>query len=99
MPIKRAALRSLRKDRKRAVRNQALDSELKTIKKQFLTLVAGQKREEAATLLPELMRRFDHAATKGRIHRNTVSRVKSRLVRRLASVQTAAPKPRGKANP
>ena len=83
MPIKRAALRQLRKDRKRNVRNQAFHSELKTLKKHFLTLAETQKAE-AAKFLPTVIRRFDQAAAKGLIHKNLASRTKSRLTLRLA---------------
>lgn len=84
MPIKRAALRQMRKDRPRALRNQAIQSELKTLKKRFTTLVDEQKREEALRLIPLVMQRFDRAAAKGVIHANTASRTKSRLMRHLA---------------
>ena len=84
MPIKHAALRQMRKDRKRAVRNQGVLSELKTLKKQLRALVSEQKRDEALKLLPTVMKRFDHAATKHLIHRNVASRTKSRLTKLLA---------------
>ena len=81
MPIKRAALRQLRKDRKRTERNKAIDSELKTLKKRFLSLVSGPQKAEAAEFLAVVMRRFDQAAAKGLIKKNTASRTKSRLMR------------------
>ena len=86
MPIKRAAVRQLRKDRKRTVRNQGFRSELKTLKKRFLTLLDGKQRDEANKFLPLLVRRFDQAAAKGLIHKNTASRTKSRLMHRLAKL-------------
>ncbi len=87
MPIKHAALKQLRKDRKRAQHNQAIYSELKTLKKQFLTLRTQQKHEEATRLLPLIMRRFDQAAAKKLIHQNTASRTTSRLMRQLTHPQ------------
>lgn len=86
MPIKRAALRQLRKDKRRTVRNQSIASELKTLKKRFLTLAASN-RDEAAKLLPTVVRHFDRAATHGKIHRNTASRVKSRLQRLVSGTK------------
>ena len=83
MPIKRAALRQLRKDRVRNARNQALRSELKTLKKQLSELLTAKRQEEARKLLPLLTRRFDQAAAKGIIHKNTASRTKGRLMRHL----------------
>ncbi len=84
MPIKRAALRQLRKDRRRTKRNQAVESELRTLKKRFLSLVDERKKDEASKFFPVVMRRFDQAAAKGLIHKNTVSRTKSRLAKQLA---------------
>jgi len=85
MPIKRAALRQLRKDRVRRVRNQAVASELKPLVNRMRALLAQQKRDEAVKLLPQLMKRFDQAAAKRVIHANTASRTKSRFMQRLAS--------------
>lgn len=83
MPIKRAALRQLRKDKKRTIRNQAAFSELKTLKKRFRSLLDTQKLDDARQLLPAVMKRFDQAAKKGIIHKRTASRMKSRLMLRL----------------
>lgn len=96
MPIKTLALKQLRKSRKRAERNQGPRSELKTLKKTILTLLAQQKTQEARQLMPTVMRRFAQAGAKGLIHHNTASRVISRLTRRLprdTSAPPAAPTP------
>ena len=82
MPIKHAALKQIRKDRKRRQRNQAARSELKTLTKRFLTLVNTQNADEAKALLPLIERQYDRAASNGIIHRNTAARSKSRLMRR-----------------
>lgn len=86
MPIKHAALKQLRKDRVRRQRNQAMRSQLRTLTKEFLTLVAQQKAKEAGTLLPLIAKRYDHAASRHVIHRNTAARSKARLMRRLNRV-------------
>ncbi len=83
MPIKHAAVKQLRKDKVRHARNQAVESELKTFTKQFLTLINAKKVDEARSLLQTLEKKYDRAASKHVIHRNTASRVKSRLSRRL----------------
>ncbi len=83
MPIKHAALKQLRKDRKRQPHNQAVRSELKTLTKRFLALLNGQQFNEAATLMRQVAKSYDHAASKGIIHRNTAARYKSRLMQRL----------------
>ena len=85
MPIKHAALKQIRKDRKRYQRNQAIRSELKTLTKRLLVLLKGQQLDEAKTLIRLVAKRYDHAASKGIVHRNTAARYKSRLMRRLNS--------------
>ena len=83
MPIKHAALKQIRKDRRRRARNQAVRSELKTLTKRLVVLIKDQKLEEARTLLRTVVSKYDHAASKGVLHRNTVARSKSRLMRKL----------------
>jgi small subunit ribosomal protein S20 len=87
MPIKHAALKQLRKDRRRARHNQAVRSSLKTLKERVRSLLTQQKREEALQLLPMVMRRVDRAGAKGIIHHNTAARAKSRLMRTLSQSQ------------
>ena len=89
MPIKHAALKQIRKDRVRAVRNQALQSTLKTIKKRWLGLVEAKQLDEARQLLPSVIRTFDQAVTKKIIHKNTASRTKSRLMRQLTALSAS----------
>lgn len=88
MPIKFAAVRQIRKDAKRAVRNSALRSELKTLIKRLHHLVEGKHAKEARALLPLVAKKYDHAASKGVIHRNTAARYKSRLSRQVNGLGT-----------
>ena len=83
MAIKHAALKQLRKDRKRQQRNQMVRSELRTLTKRFVTLVSAKRLDEARPLIQSLMSKYDRAASKGIIHRNTAARYKSRLATRL----------------
>ncbi len=87
MPIKHAALKQLRKDRKRRQQNQAIRSELKTLTRQLVGLLREQKNDEARQLLRRVTSSYDHAASKDIIHRNTAARYKSRLAVRLDSSQ------------
>lgn len=83
MPIKHAALKQIRKDRGRRQRNQALRSELKTLTKRLLGLLSEQKLDEAAKVLTLVSKKYDHAASRHVIHRNTAARYKSRLTLQL----------------
>jgi small subunit ribosomal protein S20 len=88
MPIKHAALKQIRKDRKRQHRNQAVQAELRTLTRQLLTLLKEQKLDEASRLIHVVGSRYDRAAAKKVIHRNTAARYKSRLMRRLRKAGT-----------
>ncbi len=89
MPNKRAALRSLRKDRVRHARNEAVLSELKTLKKQLVGLLSDRKRDEAVKFLPLVVKRLDQAAAKHIIHKNVASRLQARLARRVTSTASS----------
>lgn len=90
MPIKHAALKQIRKDRKRHERNQAIRSELKTTTKRLLALLQEKKLDDARQLIHLVAKQYDHAASRHIIHRNTASRSKSRLMRRLNRAATGA---------
>jgi len=69
---------------KRADRNKAVKSELKTRVKTALR-EAEQGGEQADEALRMAVKRLDKAATKGVIHKNAAARRKSRLMRRISA--------------
>ena len=87
MPNIRAAAKRMRADRKRRLRNLGVHSELKTLTKKFLLALQEKAAPQAKTLYLTLVKRWDQAASKGIVHRNTCSRKKSRLARQLAQLQ------------
>ena len=85
MPILHAAEKRMRADRKRRLRNQRVESELKSLTRKFEKLCA-EKSDQAQGALRSLIKRLDQAASKGILHRNAASRTKSRLSRRLVKL-------------
>lgn len=65
---------------KRAERNKAVRSELKTRTKRALDSAGGDEQSDAVRLA---VKRIDKAAAKGVIHPNAAARKKSRLMRRV----------------
>ena len=65
---------------KRAERNKAVKSELKTRIKNAQTTIGDDDNAEAVRLA---VKRIDMAATKGIIHANAAARKKSRLMRKV----------------
>ncbi|MBM3254064.1 MAG: 30S ribosomal protein S20 [Candidatus Omnitrophica bacterium] len=83
MPIQKAAFKSVRKDKKRHLRNISIKSRLKTLAKKLDSLIELKRIEDAKKLFRELVKNFDKAVSKKIIHKNTASRKKSRLAKRL----------------
>ncbi|MFC1644184.1 30S ribosomal protein S20 [Candidatus Omnitrophota bacterium] len=79
MANKKAAIKSLRQDKKKHVRNRAMSSELHTLLKKARVLVDEKKREEADVALRKLESKMDRAVKKDLIKKNNASRHISRL--------------------
>src|ERR1700694_5292282 len=78
---------------RRAERNKAVRSEVKTlVVKARESLTGGPVAEsDPYALTLEAVRALDRAASKGVLHRNNASRRKARLARQMAKVQIAPP--------
>lgn len=72
----KSGLKRKRQSAKRRLRNQAVQSHLKT---------AAKQAEETPDQVRSAIAALDRAARKGIIHRNTAARRKSRLLKRLAA--------------
>ena len=77
-----------RQNEKRRLRNKAVRSELRTRAK---TAVAAAEAgaEDGVEVLRLAVKRIDKAAAKGVIHRNQAANRKSRLMRRIAALESA----------
>jgi small subunit ribosomal protein S20 len=76
-----------RQNEKRAVRNKAVRSEVRTRTK-AATAATEAGADDAEQLTRAAVKRIDMAASKGVIHKNAAARRKSRLMKRLASPGT-----------
>jgi len=83
MPILHAAYKSIKVTKRRTARNLSIKSLLKTETKKFIDLVSAKKLDEAKKQLNVLISTLDRASSKGIIHKNTASRKKSRLAKKL----------------
>lgn len=90
MANKKAAIKSLRQDKKKHDRNKAAASELRTITKKVRTLIAEKKREEADTVLRKLESKLDRAYKSDRMKKNTVARKISRLRSQWSKIGSTA---------
>ena len=72
---------------KRAERNKAVKSELKTRVKTAKATIGSETSAEDVRVA---VKRIDMATAKGIIHKNTAARRKSRLMKRTAASQSAS---------
>ncbi len=86
MPAHKSALKRLRQSEKNRLRNSSAKSALKTLRKDFLVLVAS-KKDEASKMVPELQSALDKAAKRGILHHKKASRLKGRLMQRVAAAR------------
>ena len=86
MPNTRSAAKRMRADQKRHLRNLKARSELKTLTRKFLHLIKAGERTATQTTFGMLIKRLDQMAGKKILHKNTASRLKSRLSRRFAKL-------------
>jgi small subunit ribosomal protein S20 len=85
-----SAKKQARSGARRAARNRAARSEVKTLIVKVRRSLRGGAAEGAETLT-DAVRALDRAASKGVLHRNNAARRKSRLARQMAKVAAAAP--------
>ena len=85
MPILHASYKSIKVTKKKTAHNQSIKSLLKTETKNFVNLLTSKKLDEAKKKLNLLISEIDKASSKGVVHRNTASRKKSRLMKKLKS--------------
>ena len=75
-----------KQNEKRAERNKAVRTALKTSTKKIRTAVDAGDAEEAQTRQRETARSLDKAVAKGIVHKRTAARRKSRLAKAVGSV-------------
>jgi small subunit ribosomal protein S20 len=90
-----SAKKQARAGARRASRNRAARSEVKTLIVKARRSLADTQAEtdERRTATVEAVRALDRAAAKRVVHRNNAARRKSRLARQLAKIAAAAPEP------
>jgi small subunit ribosomal protein S20 len=83
LPKTRTAEKSARSSARKAQRNKAVKSGVKSKVTRAEKLVAAKKGEEANTAVTEAISSLDKAAKRKVIHANTAARKKSRLMKKL----------------
>ncbi len=79
MPVKRAAMKALRQNRKRHDRNVAIKNNVRKAVKEARRLLATKDKAKAVEAITIAVKKLDKAAQKGILKKNTAARLKSRL--------------------
>jgi len=85
-----SARKRVRQQKKRALRNNKVKSQIRYSIKKFMEAVNAADSENIQTCLRNAIKIIDKAASKGVIHKNTAARKKSSLYKRLAQLNTAS---------
>ncbi len=89
MPNTEGAKKRLRQSLVRRDRNRAVKSALRTALRKFREAVAAKNIDEAQVRRLATAKALDKAATKGIIHRNKASRLKSRMAAAMKTAKAA----------
>lgn len=89
MPNTEGAKKRLRQSLVRRDRNRSAKSSLRTGLRKFREAVAAKKFDEAHQRRLAVAKALDKAATKGIVHVNKASRLKSRMSHRLKTAMAA----------
>lgn len=80
-----STLKRVRQAEKRALRNQSVETKIKTFTTKLDSTLAGKNKDDIEKTLKETIMVISSAASKGIIHKNTASRKISRLTRKANS--------------
>jgi len=89
MPIKRAAYKAIRSDKKKQLRNKTTVSRIRTLTKNLYECLTAKNKSDIDKAAKSLISAFDKAAQKGIIHRKTASRRIARVSQKVHSALKA----------
>ena len=86
----RSAIKRMRQNPKRRLRNRYFTSQARTFVKKARQALEGETVAAARAATLEAISALDKAAEKGVLHKNNAARRKGRLMRRLAQMEKQA---------
>jgi len=86
----KSAMKRMRQEERRHLRNVSVKSALKTYAKRVYTLVTRKDATNAEALLRKVVSALDKAAGKGAIHPNKAARKKAALSRKVYALHAGA---------
>ncbi|MCR4321432.1 MAG: 30S ribosomal protein S20 [Candidatus Brocadiaceae bacterium] len=89
MPTIKSAKKRLRQNIKHNLRNRSYRAALKTQMKKFLSVIREGNAQAAQEELRLTVKKIDKGVAKNILHKNTASRKKSRLTKKLNQMKSA----------
>ena len=86
----KSAIKRIRQNEKRRLRNRVFRGEARTFVKEARQAIQSGDPDEARAATLKAVSALDKAAVKGIIHRNNAARRKSRLMQQLAELEAKA---------
>ena len=83
----KSAAKRARQTERRSAGNRRVITSVKTQLRVIRAAVAGGRKDEARSMLSNVISAIDKAAKSGRIHRNKADRHKGELARKLAALK------------
>ena len=88
MPIKKSAMKALRQANKRAVRNKKVKENVAYLRRTVRKSIEAKDAKETTTSVKDAIKALDKAAQNKVMKKNTVSRLKSRMMKKANAVIT-----------
>lgn len=85
MPIIKQAIKRMKQDRIKQVRNRHYSSHMKSMIKLILGYIKKGETEKANKILPKVISAIDTAAKKNLIHKNNAARKKSQVQKAISA--------------
>jgi len=92
VPNLASTAKRVRQNERNRTRNRSRKAELKTETRKLTDALHDGKLDQAKKLLTTVTKKLDQVAAKGSVHRNTASRRKSRLAKRINAALAAKSK-------
>ena len=86
MPIKKAAMKSLKADKRKQEKNIATKSKLRTLRKNAIEKINKKDASGSKDSLKEMSSAFDKAVNKGIVRKKTASRKISRMAKKVSQL-------------
>ena len=83
MPNLKAAKKDLRQSQKRGIRNKLIKDELHSLRRYFRKAIDANDTAKVQELSKTLVKKFDKAAQKNILKKNTAARYKSRMMQKV----------------